>query len=168
MGKEDWYFVVSTLIGLIGLFAVPWKEIFGKVKSAMRSPKREVIMALALIGSLFMSSLGWYKASHLQPGSIVLNVSVYDPPYPAPMQIVSDAKFEDQDVPLDGYIYERCTFKNICFLYDGGAFGLHNSTVIDHWKLCVKDQRMKNQSTMLDALKLTIRPSTEKSFPPKR
>ncbi len=168
MAKDDWYFIVSTLLGIAGLFGVPWKQIFGKVTAAMPNRRREVFLLIAILGSLIMSGIGWYKVSHLQPDSIVLNISAYDPPYPAPMQIVSDKKFEDQDIPLDGYVYERCTFKNICFLYDGGAFGLHNSTVIDHWKLCVKDPRMKNQATMLDALKLTFRPSTEKSFPPKR
>jgi len=164
MGKDDWYFVVGTILGVAGLLGVPWKEIFGKAKAAMHSPKREIFMVIALLGSLVMSSIGWYRSSHLLPDSITLNISVYDPPYPAPIHVVSGKKFEDQDVPLDGYIYEQCTFKNTCFLYEGGAFGLHNSTVMNHWKVCVKDQRMKNYSQILEELKLMIRPSTTKEI----
>jgi hypothetical protein len=45
------------------------------------------------------------------------------------MRVISDQNFKDQDVPLDGYIYEHCSFTDVCFTYDGGAYGLRNSTV---------------------------------------
>jgi hypothetical protein len=164
MGKDDWYFIVGTLIGIAGLLGVPWKEIFGKAKTAMRGPKREMVMAVALLGSLAMSSVGWYKAKHSLPDSLTLNMTIYDPPYPASMQVVSHKTFEDQDVPLDGYIYENCTFKNTCFMYGGGAFGLHNSTVTGQWKVCVSDQRLKNDRSLLDALRLSVRRSTDRTI----
>lgn len=42
MGKDDWYFIVSTVIGLAGLLGVPWKLIFGQVKNAVPNRKREL------------------------------------------------------------------------------------------------------------------------------
>ena len=151
MGKDDWYFIIGTIIGIAGLLGVPWREIFGKAKAAMRNPKRELFMVLALLASLAMSSFGWYEARHSKPNQLILNISAYDPPYPAPLRVISDQTFEDQDVPLDGHIYENCTFKNICFMYDGGAYGIHNSTIKGNWKVCVKESTLKNYMALLEA-----------------
>lgn len=109
-----------------------------------------IVLGLAMSGiSLYLS----YSANVI-PKSITLNISAYDPPYPGPLQVVSDKTFEDQEVRLDGYIYERCTFKNVCFVYEGGSYGLQNSTVKDGWKVCVRDQRIHNYSNLIESLKM--------------
>jgi hypothetical protein len=109
---------------------------------------------------LVMSGISLYFSytCHARPKELTLNISAYDPPYPAPMRVISDQKFENQDVPLDGYVYENCSFTNVCFMYDGGAYGLHNSTVKEHWKVCVADSRLKNYLALMDATYALIEP----------
>lgn len=111
-----------------------------------------------------MSGISLYISYTLAaiPKELTVNLSRYEPPYTAPMRVVSDQTFEDQDVPLDGLIYQRCTFTNVCFLYDGGAFGIENSTVKKKWKVCVKDKRIQNYSDLVFELK-EFNPRIERS-----
>jgi hypothetical protein len=113
MGKEDWYFVVGTLLGIAGLLGVPWREVFGKAKAAMHSPKREIFMVLALLGSLVMSSIGWYRASHLQPDLTKFPEKK--------LERISGRTFVGGVVELDGKLFENCTFNGVTLMYHGAA-----------------------------------------------
>jgi len=44
------------------------------------------------------------------------------------MKVVKDQTFENESVPLDGSINDRCVFVNSCRLYDGGPYQLQNTT----------------------------------------
>jgi hypothetical protein len=107
------------------------------------------LIGTVVVLGLVMSGISLY-VNH-KPSSLVLNISAYDPPYPAPLRVVSGQTFEDQDIQLDGFIYENCTFKNVCFVYDGSAYGIHNSTIKGSWKVCVKENTLKNYLALLDA-----------------
>jgi hypothetical protein len=133
----------------------------GWIRRAGSSNK--LIGAVVVLG-LVMSGISLYVSYTVNaiPKPLMLNVSAYDPPYPAPMRVISDRTFEDQDVPLDGFIYQRCTFVNVCFLFDGGAYGLQDSAVKNHWKVCAKDQRIRNCFDLMDAMKL-LSPKLERA-----
>ncbi len=59
MGKDDWYFIVSTVLGLIALLGMDWKLVLGRV--SVNSQPREILVLVAIVGSLVMSGIGWYK-----------------------------------------------------------------------------------------------------------
>ena len=127
-------------------------------ETPMPSWMKKMFSSNGLIGTvvalgLIMSAISLYMvySTNVIPKSFTLNISAYDPPYTAPMRVISDQTFENQDVPLDGLIYENCTFSNVCFLYDGGSYGIHNSTVKTEWKICVKDSRLKNYLALMGA-----------------
>jgi hypothetical protein len=75
-----------------------------------------------------MSAISLYMTFfvYAMPKSVTLNISADTPVDPIAMRVISDQDFEDQDVPLDGHTYERCTFKNVCFLYNGVRCGQFN------------------------------------------
>jgi hypothetical protein len=125
----------------------PWLK---KLLSSNRLIGTVVLLGLIMSGiSLYMS-----YAVNAFPKSLTLNTSAYEPQYAAPMRVISNQTFEDQEIQLDGFIYQGCTFTNVCFIYDGGAFGLQNSTVKNHWKVCEKEQRLKNYANLLEALRM--------------
>lgn len=109
------------------------------------------VIALGLIGS----GVSLYPTIAIRLGwkSLTLNVSAYQPA-DGPLTVISNQTFENADVPLDGHVYDHCRFINSCFLYDGGAYQLHNSVVINHWRVCVKDDRLKNFSQLMSALEM--------------
>ncbi len=114
------------------------------------------LIGTVVVLGLVMSGISLYLSYSLNamPKLITVNISTYAPQYPSPLRIVSDQTFKDQDVPLDGYIYQRCKFINVCFLYDGSSYEIQNSTVTNNWKVCVKDQRLSNYSDLMDGLKM--------------
>jgi hypothetical protein len=154
--------VVSWIQAAIWLLAVAlWIGRIVRGEATMHPLLKRAFSSNGLIGTvvilgLIMSGISLYMSYSVNanPKSLTLNISAYEPPYPAPMRVISDQKFEDQDVPLDGFIYQRCTFVNVCFIFDGGAYGLQESTVKNHWKVCVKDKRIQNYSDLMDALKM--------------
>jgi hypothetical protein len=81
------------------------------------------------------------------------------------LQLVSGQTFENENIPLDGHVYDHCTFTNVCLLYDGGAYQLQHATFKDHWKICVKEPQLKNYSSLEFALHLmrANRKQTQKS-----
>lgn len=119
-----------------------------------------VIIALGLVASAISMYLN-YRV--FRPGSLTgITVSAYGPD-PATLTVIQNETFENADIPLDGHSYNNVTFVNCCFLYDGGAYQLQNVTVKDHWRVCVKDERLKNQVTLLAALRLMSAGSYESS-----
>ena len=72
----------------------------------------------------------------------------------AVLKLVKEQTFENESVPLDGYNYDHCTFVNSCLLYDGGPYQLQSATFKDHWKVCVKDEPLKNYAALQTALRM--------------
>jgi hypothetical protein len=151
--KDDIYFIISSILAILGLLGLDWKLVTGRVAMRQQSPsrKRQWFLLLAILGSIAMSGIGLYQVHSKKPDSLLLNISAYDPPHAGPMNVISDQKFEDQDIPLDGFVYKNCSFKNVCFEYDGTSYILQNSTVQGSWKVCVKDSKLKNYLALMDA-----------------
>jgi hypothetical protein len=121
---------------------------FPRVTSAMLGS----LATFTLIGVI---GVGWWLASgKSRPGEKIVTISAYQPIFPAPMIVIKDQQFEDQDVPLDGYVYDHSTFKNVCLRYEGGAYQLQNVTLKSGGKVCVQDQRLKNLMALMNGIKL--------------
>jgi hypothetical protein len=60
MDKNDWYFVASVLLSLVGLLGLDWNLIFGRV--SVRDPrKRELLVLLSVALALVLSAFGWFR-----------------------------------------------------------------------------------------------------------
>jgi hypothetical protein len=90
------------------------------------------------------------------------------------LAVISNETFQDQDVPLDGYMYDHCTFINVCMVYRGGNYRLESVNLRKHWKVCVVDQTLQNlhdfyhqlnffKDRIKDSKKVFINPSNKKS-----
>jgi hypothetical protein len=97
------------------------------------------------------------------PDVKTVTISAYEPVALSPIRVVRDKSFDNTDVPLDGFDYDHVTFTNVCFLYDGGSYQLQNVTLKDHWRICVKDDRLKNYFALTDAFGLLDSRTTKSS-----
>ena len=113
MEKDDWYFAVGTLLGVLALFGVPWKEVFGKAQAAMRNPRRDIFMVLALLGSLGMSCVGWYQSSHRD----LLHWRMTQ----GEEELVYGRTYRSESVVIDGKKFDHCTFDNATLIFHGLA-----------------------------------------------
>jgi hypothetical protein len=91
-----------------------------------------------------------------------VTISAYPEGSTQTLQVVSGQTFENENIPLDGHVYDHCTFANVCLLYDGGAYQLQHVTFKDKWKVCVKEPALKNYMALVEAMHLT-RPGTKQS-----
>jgi hypothetical protein len=117
-----------------------------------------VVIGLGLLGSAGSLYLN-YAQNHER---LLEDVTISAYPQGAAqqtLQVISGLTFENENIPLDGHVYDRCTFINVCLLYDGGAYELQHATFKDHWKICVKEPPLKNYSALSFALHL-MRPKT--------
>jgi hypothetical protein len=109
-----------------------------------------VIISLGLVLSIVTQYLT-YTYDHQ---TLIEDVTISAYQEGAQMKVIKDQTFENESVPLDGYIYDHCTFVNACLLYDGGPYQLQSATFKDHWKICVKEQPLKNYAELQRALRL--------------
>jgi hypothetical protein len=110
MDKNDWYFIVSAVLGTLALLGMDWKLVLGRV-SMPHSQLREVLVLVAVVGSLAMSGVGWYRVSH------------YDPLHFQSLkkEIVYGKSFRNEKVEIDGKSFQKCTFTNVTFVFHGLA-----------------------------------------------
>jgi hypothetical protein len=60
---------------------------------------------------------------------LVADILAHHPSWIEPeLTTVVNHKFSNEVVVLDGHDYEHCTFENVTFEYDGGAFKMVNNT----------------------------------------
>jgi len=75
MDKNDWYFVISFVLAVIALLGMDWKLVLGRV--SVPSQTREIVLLLAVVGSLVMSGIGWYKINQgTNPSDIPTSLSL--------------------------------------------------------------------------------------------
>jgi hypothetical protein len=144
MAKDDLYFVVGTILGLLGLLGVPWQNVFGKI-TMPSSRSRIILMLVCLLGSLAMSSVGWYKSVRARDSLEFETGPVKDVADLAPLNdrqkliihhlkamesdwdgyskwiYVRNVTLANQTVLLDGRFFSNCTFKNVTLVYQGTA-----------------------------------------------
>jgi hypothetical protein len=118
-----------------------------------------VLIAIGILGNAVVLILDYRERHFLEDVSVSA--------YPAPgvsqnLAVVSNETFENENVPLDGRIFDHCTFVNVCLLYDGGAYQIQHSTFRDNWRVCVKEPALKNYSELALAMHL-FRPETRRS-----
>jgi hypothetical protein len=131
MGKEDWYFVVSTILAILALLGMDWKLVTGKV-SMQPSQSREILLLVAVVGSLIMSGVGWYSLSHIK--------RFHDIPLDK-MEVVYGKIFANEKVELDGKKFQNCQFRGVTLVYHGtSGFGLEHNRFegICEWKQMIR------------------------------
>lgn len=120
-----------------------------------------IVIGLGLIGSAASIYLNYVRDHE----NVLEDVTIAAYPEGSTQQtlkVVSGQNFENENVPLDGYVYDHCTFTNVCLLYDGGAYQLQHATFKEHWKICVKEAPLKNYSSLAFAMHL-MRSSTKQT-----
>lgn len=116
-GKDDWYFLISTVLAILALLGVDWKLFYGRLR--MPSAFRKVLLLVAITGSLVMSGTGWYRLHH-QDCRKFQDLS---------QQLIYGREFINEKVEIDGKRYENCTFTNVTFVYHGtGSFSFVNNS----------------------------------------
>ena len=122
MAKDDWYFLIGTIIGvisLLGLLGMDWKLVGSRV--SLSSQTRQMILLSLVAGSLFMCALGWYRLS--------TRSSTYSSDM-SKLKSVRGRVYINEEVPLDGFDYRNCTFTNVTFVYQGtGVFNVSSNTI---------------------------------------
>jgi hypothetical protein len=65
MDKDDFYFLIGTVLALLTFFGIDWKLIRGQV---CMEPKRwkEFVLLGVILGSLCFSWIGWFKLREIQ------------------------------------------------------------------------------------------------------
>ncbi|RUU44108.1 hypothetical protein EOD08_11205 [Mesorhizobium sp. M6A.T.Ca.TU.002.02.2.1] len=91
----------------------------------MAHDSRATIWLLALLTFVFVSGAAaalWleYVLRPKDPFSETIEIIT---------QKVDGKTFVNEQVPLDGYHYENCTFQNTTFLYNGGRFAFNGNTI---------------------------------------
>jgi hypothetical protein len=110
VGKDDLYFIVGFLLAAAAFFGVDWKLIRRKFsKPTTPSRKREVLLLTAVVGSLLMSGIGWYRAAHPDVDSWRL----------PKVETIYAKSFLNETVELDGKVFDHCHFENVKLLYHG-------------------------------------------------
>jgi hypothetical protein len=110
VGKDDIYFIFGLLPAVAAFFGVDRKFVRGKLATPARhSRKREILLLAAVIGSLVLSSVGWYRSTHPDVDSWRLpNVDT-----------IYAKSFLNETVQLDGRHFDHCHFENVKLLYHG-------------------------------------------------
>jgi hypothetical protein len=119
MDRNDLYFIVSALLGILALLGMDWKLVLGRV-SMKPSQFREILLLIAVVGSLVMSSIGWYSLSHIKR---------YRSTPLDKMEVFYGKTYTNEKVELDGKDFQKCQFTNVTLVYHGtDGFGLeHNA-----------------------------------------
>jgi hypothetical protein len=126
MKKEDWYFVISTVLGLLALVTTDWKGVLGKV--AMPTSQLRQIVILALIcGSLLMSGMGWYRLNRLNHMNRTTEISIHF--NDQSQEVIYGHTYFNESVELDHKLFDHCVFENAKLVYHGlGPWGFKEAT----------------------------------------
>src|SRR5438105_250835 len=106
MGKDDWYFAVSTLLAILALLGTDWNILQQRI--AMSDKVRHRLALGLILSSLALSSLGWYRLRELQakiPSSDG-EITIYREN--ALYKTVQGKKFINETVPIDDFRYVNC------------------------------------------------------------
>jgi hypothetical protein len=126
---------VQDAIWIVCLFFWFWKIRKDKKLGISAMTLGNKLIGFGLVAGLVISSVSLYFNYH--PRIVEKTVTV-DEPYKfkflnienGPKTQVFGKHFEDERVILDGTSYQRCTFKNVTFVYNGtGPVGFANNDV---------------------------------------
>jgi hypothetical protein len=111
--KNDWYFVVSTMLalGAVGLTIITTDWTLAKGRIPWPQSGWYSLITLLIVCSLIFSGIGWYKAQHR-------NLVKYTMPR-GKMKRVYGEVFRDKTVEVDGKRFDHCTFSGVRFVFHG-------------------------------------------------
>ena len=107
-----------------------------------------------------LAAIAWYPR-FVSPAPVdlpmIVTIAADNPAPSSPLSIITHQTFDGGDVPLDGYLYENCTFtENACLVYKGGAYRLENATFETRPRLCVDSQELVNYDDLIQALEISM------------
>lgn len=108
--KDDWYFVVSAVLAVLGLLGMDWEVVRGRIMIPKFNKRHWLFLAL-IAASLLMSGIGWYKSTHRDERRWATEKQ----------ETVYGRTFENETVDLDGRKFDHCTFKNVRMRFQGRA-----------------------------------------------
>jgi hypothetical protein len=59
MTKDDWYFVITLVVGIVALFGMDWKLVAGRV--SISNQKRQIVLLILVCICLVSSATSWYR-----------------------------------------------------------------------------------------------------------
>lgn len=114
---------IAALITILDYFGVKpgqWTAL-GLVMPSSQKWKLVVMLGLVTV-SLAMSSYGFYQ-------SLCATGIHWKQPLP-PLVVVTGKTFMNEKVPIDGFEYRSCIFRNMTFVYNGTSiFSFHDNTL---------------------------------------
>jgi hypothetical protein len=122
-----------------------------------------VILAFVIFAGIVGMARCWYTLYERDHQTILedVTVSAYPEAFETQtLKVMSRQTFDNENIPLDGYAYDHCTFINVCLIYNGGAYQLQHATFKDGWRVCTKAPALKNHTDLLFAMQLTRPNST--------
>jgi hypothetical protein len=143
--------------------AVVWLVKIFRGKATVHPLLKKILASNVLMGVLVVVGMVGqgialyvnYRGSHMVAIDD-LSISAY-PMESVPsqsLQVVKDQTFENESIPLDGHVYDHCTFINSCLLYDGGPYQIQHSNLRKHTRVCVRIPQLKNYSNLMDAMEM--------------
>ncbi len=156
---------IQLIVWAVGVLVWGWKHVTGEVpmpawiRAHLSFDKAMgAVVILGLLGSATSLYLN-YQRDH--PTILEdVTISAYLEGGNAPLAVIRDQTFENVDIPLDGHIYDHCTFINACLMYSGGAYQLQHATFKNHWRVCAAEPSLKNLLALQFALQ-QMRPITK-------
>src|ERR1035437_6290532 len=107
MGKDDWYFAISTVLALLALFGVDWRSLKAKIPTSLWG--RNGLFLALILGSLAMSVVGWYQSTHRNYLRWHMT--------PAEEQVFYGQSYRNEKVEMDGKKFDHCKFENVTLMY---------------------------------------------------
>ena len=148
---------MAMLVEHNGRVKAGWSSLLLK---ASRNPAASALIVIALIAGVVMLN-PLVRLSDNEELILTVSNAAYNPNGSSTLKVIASEEFKDQMIPLDGYFYQNTTFTNVCFKYGGGPYALQNVTLKQHWRVCVKERRLKNYAELMGALHL-MRPGVTK------
>lgn len=106
MGKDDIYFAIATVLGVVALFGMDWKLVKGTVPVLSG---RHWVLFFLILGSLGCSTTGWYRSRHQNLLKWSMRRDQEELDY--------GKHFRNELVVLDGKRFDHCSFENVTFVY---------------------------------------------------
>jgi hypothetical protein len=113
MAKEDWYFVIGTVLALVALvlaaLSTDWKLVWGRLP--VPTDYRHWCVFALILGSLAFSTIGWrYKILAQRPPIQFVA---------ATQETIYGRNYLNEIVEIDNKIFDHCTFTDVRLFYRG-------------------------------------------------
>ena len=108
-------FPLTFIVAVLGLSIISWMIIYGEFRTHLEL-KNDLIATYEK--KVHLSELKTTIASTKTPADLQEKASK------DPLKAVTGKSFMHEEIPLDGYSYDKCTFDHVKFHYNGGPFSI--------------------------------------------